>query len=466
MKLFNYRILFFTLFTLLLVTGCLKDTNNRVADISNDASILRAYIQSSTYSPNASKANFTIDHVNNTIYNKDSLPYGTQIDSLFIGFTFASSLGYVMNDTISESNYFNTAVTSKAYNFNDTVKIKNLATDGKSTKEYTMEIRVHQVETYLHVWSNLNASIASTATDNQKAILLRDKFYYYVGHPTSNSLFTSENAVSWAETTPVGLPLNAGLKNMVVLGDTVAFLLHNGNEIYQSTDGVTWTQSVITGDANYNYVALLFPFKDKLWAIAQHKTNTTEVKVASSDDGITWIFPGNKVFTDNFPVRDFAVTTFTPTLERSKVVVAGGISPSGKRLNTIWSAENLRVDTLNWLDLQNPKSNMLANSHASAAYYGSKLLLFGGSSNTLTIDTTQLRQSINQGLNWISPDTTINRLPADYIPRINASLINHAKDRSLYVIGGKSASGTLSDVWKIKVNFYSFADYNPLNSKY
>ena len=140
-------------------------------------------------------------------------------------------------------------------------------------------------------------------------------------------------------------------------------------------------------------------------------------------------------------------------------MVIGGFTPSGKRLNTIWAAEDVLADTLNWINLQNAKSNLAANSRATVGYYGSKLLLLGGTTNTLLTDTLQLRQSINQGLNWISPDTTVNRIPEGYIARSNVSLINDSKDNSLYVIGGRSATASLSDVWKIKVNFYSFEDY-------
>ena len=459
MKYFSYKIFSLVLLTLLFATGCLNNTNNQVAEPSNNATVLAAYISASTDSPNASSAVFTIDNNENKIYNVDSLPYGTKIDSLYIGFRFASSLGFIINDSVSESvnPYYSNGTTSKHVNFNDSVKIRNLATDGESTKEYTIELRVHKVETYLHVWNKLNANVTATPSENQKAILFKDKFFYYFGHSSSNTLYTSTDATSWAQTSSDGLPLNTELRNMVILADNV-YLLHNGNEIYISADGANWTQNAVTVDADYSLKALLFPFKNKLWAVAQHTANNS-VKIASSSDGLTWTFPGERTFYDNFPVRDFAATSFKPALEGSKVVVIGGFTPSGKRLNTIWAAEDVLVDTLNWINLQNAKSNLAANSRAAVGYYGSKLLLLGGTTNTLLTDTLQLRQSINQGLNWISPDTTVNRIPEGYIARSNVSLINDSKDNSLYVIGGRSATASLSDVWKIKVNFYSFEDY-------
>jgi hypothetical protein len=114
---------------------------------------------------------------------------------------------------------------------------------------------------------------------------------------------------------------------------------------------------------------------------------------------------------------------------------------------------------LNWLNLQNAKSNIVAVSDAAVEYYGSKLMLFSGATNTLAVDTTQLRQSMNEGMNWILPDSATNILPDNFKHRTHASVIKDSKDNSLYVIGGKSSTAPMADVWKIKVNFYSFKDY-------
>lgn len=462
MKYLHHYNLFLLLMIAFFATSCLKNSGTQLAEPSSDASILHVAIQNSTYSPNASLAEFTIDNISDSIYNIDSLPYGTKVDSLYLNIRFASTIGFIINDTVSESpGFYNTTQgsTTRHVDFTNPVKIKNLATDEEATKEYVIELRVHQVETYKHVWSELNPSITTQASENQKAVQLNDKFFYYFGHAASNSLYTSADAKTWkAESGLNGLPLNAKLRDMVVFNNAI-YLLHNGMDVYKTTDGINWAQHPITADPAYNYTSLLFAFKNKIWAIANEK-NSNNVRIANSTDGITWVFSGNKIFDDNFPVSGFAATTFRPKLGREKTMVIGGYSPSGKRLNTLWSAEHVTInDTLNWLNLQNAKSNIVALSDAAVAYYGSKLMLFSGTTNSFTIDTTQLRQSINEGMNWIPPDSATNVLPEKFTPRINASVIKDVKDNSLYVIGGKSSNAPLADVWKIKVNFYSFKDY-------
>lgn len=466
MKLFPYKNFLFSLAVVFLTVSC-GVAESQVANPSDDASVKTVYIQYNDSSPNASRAVFTVNDIDSTIYNVDSLPYGTKIDSLYLGFTFASSVGYVMNDTIAESYYYGTAVTSNHFDLTKPLKIKNLASDGKTTRQYTIEVRVHKVETYLHLWTELKKNILAAPAENQKAVMLKNKFYYFHDYGTQNALYTSSDGINWAlQPAPVTLPLNAELRNMLVFKDEI-LLLHNGTDLYQSADGINWQKNRITADENYNYRTLLFGFKNKLWAIAQHKTNNS-VRIAASTDGKTWILTEKRSFS-NFPVSDFAVTTFKPSLGREKVIVSGGVDASGRVLNTRWSAEDVMgVDTLYWVNLQHKTFKMDPVKKAGTAYYGSKLLMIGGSN---LIDNTvdgkeQLRQSIDEGLTFAVPDSAQNRMPDEYQFRTNASLIHDKVNNTLYIIGGKTNTTPLADVWKIKVNFYNFNDYLENPSKY
>lgn len=451
-------------------------TDPKLANPSSDARVLGVAILYNDSSPNASSAVFTVNQTDSLIFNVDSLPYGTKIDSLYVSFSFGSTNGFIINDTVPEapagSYYYssyasNSGTTSRHVDFTKPVKIKNLATDGKTFKSYTIELRVHKVETYLHTWTELQKNVAATASENQKAVLLNGKFYYFFDYGTSNSLFTSTDASSWAAAGVInGLPLGAKLRNMQVF-DGKMMLLHNGNEIYTSTNGTDWTKETLNADTDYNYQALLFSFKNKVWAVAQHKTDNT-VRIVSSNDGVNWTFSEKRVFTD-FPVDNFAATKFKPVIGREKVIVIGGKDVNRNLLSTRWTAENIMgVDTLYWVNLQHRTYKLSPIEDAATVYYGSKLLMLGGSPGNNEIGDTivQLRQSIDQGLTWVKPDTLQNRLPKNYKFRTNASIIHDEANKSMYIIGGKSKEGPLSDVWKVKVNFYSFDDYADDPNKY
>ncbi len=462
----NSLILFFL--SLILVVSC--NSNAHVANPSSDASILGVYIQYNDSSPYASRAIFTVNQTDSMIYNIDSLPYGTKVDSLYLTFNFASTSGFIINDTVPEAPSFYSrtqASTMRSINFNNPVKIKNLATDEKSFRNYTMEVRVHKVETYLHTWTELQKSITANASENQKAVLMNGDFYYFHELDAKNAVFTSSDGTYWSsEKTINGLPAGVKFRNILVFGDKM-MLLHNGNEIYTSTNGTDWTKQMLVADTNYDYQALLFSFKNKVWAVAQHKTDNT-VRIVSSDDGVNWTFAEKRVFTD-FPVDNFAATSFKPAIGREKVIVIGGKSANGETLSTRWSAENIPgVDTLYWVNLQHRTYRLDPVYNAGITYYGSKLLMLGGSTAYDEIGDTivQLRQSIDQGLTWRKPDESQNSIPKEYTYRTNASVIHDKENMSMYIIGGKSNSKPLSDVWRVKVNFYGFKDYIDDPSKY
>lgn len=452
--------------------GCLGE--QKVQDPSDDPQILSVSIQENDSSPNASSAVFTINQEDSIIFNVDSLPYGTRIDSLHLSFNFASSSGFIINDTVPESphsiNPYASATsgrTSASVDFNKLVKVKNIASDEKHSKAYTIELRVHTVDTYLHSYTQLNSAIKSNPSANQKAVMLNNTFYYFFGYESQNDVYSSTDGKEWTSMgSPENLPIQASLRDMVVYGDSI-LLLHNGNEIYKSDNGKSWKMHIINADTNYDLAALLFVFKEKLWAVAKDKS-TNAVRIVSSDDGINWEFNEKREFF-NFPVKNFSATRFKPIIGREKVLITGGFDAFGNRLNTLWSAENVMgVDTLYWVNLQHRHFKLDQVSDAGTAYYGGKMLMMGGKKSDTELSDTlyQLAQSIDEGLTWQMPDSTQHFLPEEYGFRSNVSVIQDEEDLSLYLIGGSRGNQNLSDVWKVKVNFYSFKDYLEDPKKY
>ncbi len=447
--------IFFVLFLGIVVLASCED-DPKLINTSDNASIRQVILIDSTENMNIIPVDFTIDNEKNTIINIDSLPYGTKVDSVFLRINFASTLGYIINDSISES--YTSRFTRDAYDLTKPIKIKNLASNGKTTKEYTLTVNVHKVSTYKHVWTKLTNQILSENSRNQTAFVLNDVFYCLYEANGKIKLSASENGKKWQEK---GIVL--GLESGIVLGNQI---VQNGkvyilsqNNIYETSDAQTWTKKIVKGDDNYNYKSLLMFFKNQFWAIAQNKKDGS-IRIANSNDAVNWKFAGKRSFDDNFPLNSFASTTFKPNLGREKLIVVGGKNRNDITLNTRWAAENiLGTDSLNWVNLDNAQSKFSPISNSNVAYYGSKLLLVGGynQGNKLLSEEQELKNSVNEGLTWLLPDENINQLPYDFGQRANISMFTYKK--SLYLIGGVGEDGTYkSDVWKVRVNFYDFKD--------
>lgn len=463
----NIKYITLVLGIFLFIVSC-GSNEPRAFNPSDDATITGMYIQRNKKTLEASNAVFFVDQENNLITNLDSLPYGTKIDSLYLGFTFQSSVGFTMNDTASEESNFrgNQGVTSRPYNLTKPTTVLNIATDGKSKKKYTIKVNVHTVEPYLHVWEKLKSEVVPNASENQKAILFNDVFHYFFGDDTGYTVYTSTDAKTWTKSgRTTGLLPKIELKNMQVFNSTIYLL--NENIIYSSVDGMNWVAKSVKGASDYKYSKLLFIFKNKIWATAIN-TNDATIRIVSSNDGINWNFAGKRVFGDNFPIDDFAATSYKPAVGREKIIVVGGKTEQGKILSSVWAAENiLGTDTLNWINLQRPNKLLNNISNASIGYYGNKLMLIGGEIfGKIMPDSVQLLQSLNEGLTWKKPNKKHIKLPTDFIKRKNTSFIEDRRNNTLYLIGGQTVTKTLSDSWKIKVNFYNFEDYKTNQGKY
>lgn len=454
-NLYKNLLIGFSLF--LLFQSCKTSTVNPVT-ISDNATITSIAIQSNTKSPNASSAIFTIDNDKGTIYNIDSLPYNTRVDSLYPAIRFYSSDGFIVNDTLTYTPY---SGITKAVNFTKKVKVLNVASDGKSKKEYTIDLRVHKVNPYEYRWTKLTDRIAANVYENQRAILFKEKYLLFTGSAAANYLYTSVNALTWEQKSISGLPTGISFQSVDTFNVTKnpannTIYLVSDNAVYTSADGTVWVKAA---DNNYAYKALLGQLQNKLYAIAQNKT-TNAYQIIASTDGITW----SEIYTptvNSFPIADFGVTTFILKNGLSRMVVVGGKNQNGVKLNSRWT-----TDGENWVKLENLKSPFTEISGTAIAHYGSRLLLLGGTDKMESLGDSvfQFRNSLTEGLSWEKPNVTL--LDKSYQYRQGASVIVNSKERAFYIIGGRNKDGELADVWKIKVNYYAFKDWEANPNKY
>jgi hypothetical protein len=226
---------------------------------------------------------------------------------------------------------------------------------------------------------------------------------------------------------------------------------------------------------------MLYVLSGKLWAVVQSKTESF-CRFASYTETDGWVVRGQ--IPANFPVRDFASLSFASRTGQSKVLVIGGYSASDAVLKTRWSSE----DGVYWTDfsVDNHTLDTLAVG-ASVIEYGDKLLLFGVRSDSANY-TNHYRVSIDEGFSWQRPDTLYNRLrmpvtklisgkdsttytnyqsrnyqsvvvmnPHNYTGVNSASLLDEIqKSNRIFIIGGKSKTEVLTDVWRGKLNSKNF----------
>lgn len=445
MRIFKLRYILFITLSLSIFSSC-NFLSNDTSSYSDDATITGFSIQYNDSAKYASTAVFTINTENHVIENVDSLPYGTRIDSLYPTITYESTSGFIVNDTLS---YYSSI--TDAINFTDTVKITNVAKNGEAHITYYIKINVHQVDPYLYVWNVNNPySIGKTVYDNQKAILFNNKILFYTGSSSAgNFLYTSDDGKTWDTETLSGLPNGVSFQNLDTFntGTNTAYLVAD-KLLYYSTDGKNWTEK--TTDGKYDFIGLLKQYNEQFYAIGQDKS-TSVYYIIKTSNGTDW--EQAEEMPANFPISDYSSTVFTPKIGYNKLIVVGGYNLNGEKLETRWATETGNY----WVNLSNDRTVLSPIANAAMTFYGSQLLLVGGTkagSNALITDSTQVRYSLDEGLHWTSPDTTEFKLPEGYTPRKSTSLV--IKNQTLYIIGGNNGTHPLSDIWKVKINYYNF----------
>ena len=444
MKLNFFKSLLLSSFVILLSSCLDKDVDETV--VSSNPSFLGLTFAANDSIPNIEKAEFTLEYDaildDSIIVNLDSLPFQTRIDSVNPTFYFNSTSGARLifeNDSIIITG-------TDTIDFSQSVKLINRASDGVTfSKPYRIKVNVHKVEPELYIWSKIK-DLDTHGTTSQKAVLLKNTIYYYQNNGSTNYLYKSNDGSNWTPTPVSNLPSNVSFNNLTIFNDSL--YITNNNIIYKSSNGSDWTVNIVN---NYNFKSILFSLNNKLWAIAQLKSDPSKYYFVSSIKGISWPENTSEVIPTGFPVSDFSALSFSSRTGKPKAIVIGGKNAKNKMGS--WSTENGTY----WVSLSYENNNLdTLSTGSSIIAYDNKLFLFGNSINRVN----HFRESIDEGLTWRKPDSTYNYLPKTYQSRSYQSVVVYkpiATDTSydanrIYIIGGQNESTVFSDIWTGKLN--------------
>ena len=321
------RISFYILLSFVLVfTSCLKDDDTTTV-YPSDAAItsfvlgsLKQYVTTkakngsdSTYTKTltGSKYKFYIDQVNRTIYNPDSLPYGTDVKRVLCTITAKNSGTIAIKKVTSDTLLY--------YNSNDSIDfstprtLKVFSLDGTNVVDYTVNVNVRKEIPDTFIWNNVSSQPFVAEAAAMKALSCGNQMFVMVSNGTSSTLYGTDET-SGVEWTPMGwninmpIPANA-YENIVSKNNTL--YLYCGNTILKSTDGNYWEKT-----ANAYLSRLVAAYGNYIYALdLQGKL------VASADEGATWQ-----------PETLDSDASLLPTQDLSYCIIPSAINPDTKTL--------------------------------------------------------------------------------------------------------------------------------------
>ena len=424
--------------------------------LSSDATVKRFYFAGDVRYPGLAEATFVVDDRVDTgwIYPKDSLKFGTRLDSVVPRFTFAaipsSSLLTIGDRTLSLTG-------TDTLNFNQKpIYVTITAADGKAKKVYEISVYVHQIDPDLYVWEELATEITPPQPMEGKALMAEQVFYYYTNDGFQNSLYTSANARVWTkESTPVGLPTDCRVRSICYVDTAETFYYADATGVYTSWDGINWSHDATPG---YEPVTMLLSFNDEAWLLVR-RTGETALHLATVDvlgeiklrDDL---LPRDTLPAD-FPVYGFAAVEYYDKAQRPHAFIAGGFNSRGTMVATAYNIE-LRAPATELTDAVYRLTDYTAMqqerepfAYRSYIWYHNQLESYGGVDAAMQLDDA-IRFSQDAGLSWETADSTVSRYPEGYRLRYQPSVTTDGE--YLYIIGGQGTEGIYTDAYRARLN--------------
>ena len=325
------------LFTL---TSCLDDDSNEIV-YPSDAAIsafslgnLNRYV---TYTSSkgsdsivkstvtGSKYKFYIDQVNRTIYNPDSLPFGTDVKHVICTIGSKNSAQVLLKSTISDSLFY--ISNSDSLDFSSPRELVVYSLNGKNVVHYTVNVNVHKEEADSFFWHNMTYNQDFAEAIGMKAIAHADHVYVFCSTGKTGNIFSTDinDGANWEP-----LPWDEKVmdtpdihENVVPMGGHL--YLYSHSTIWRTDDCITWQP---TGGGELH--RLVAASSTKLYALDEGDN-----LISSSDEGATWVNEQLDTSSDLFPTTDLSFCCTSSRVDEDTEI----ITLVGNRAETIFPAD-------------------------------------------------------------------------------------------------------------------------------
>ena len=419
MKIKLLPILSLLLLTTLITTSCLS-SNDQKFEFSSDDTIHSLSIDT-IY---GRETFFSIDQLNNYIFNKDSLPVGA--DTIINKITFKNIIttnAWVYHaDTLF--NYLNDSVDLRSP-FELTVK----SMDGEHERTYQLDVRVHRQDPDSLTWKKTSPSFASDINEESSFIgnIGNKVFIYSEKGKAYTSL--SPSGSNWNEITPNGLPSELVVNRL--LSENGRLFIHVNKEIYESENGVDWNRSSLS-TKEIDHLLAITPTR----VMATTTKEGKEYFITASLKDSQWVV-GQEV-PANFPKRNYSHIFYT----RNKTAMLMGTPTDGGQTYA-WMTESGK----NWVEQKSKyeENNCPYYEQPHLIFYADIIFAFGG-------DYSDIYFSQN-GIDWAKSKQKI-LLPKEFKNRKECSL--SIDDNNYIWMSWKAAPKHKNEVWRGRLNKLGF----------
>ena len=347
---------------------------------------------------------FTIDQINRTITNKDSLPVGTHIDKVITSITYdAGMLGY----TPKGSDHDTIWTSTDSIDFTEPVEFKVYAYSGVEGKPYKVTINVHQQEPDTISWKKFdNNPFSDGNLSEQKAVYANGKVYVFGKNGDDTHIeysdVANDNPSSW---TPVTINItDVDTYSATAWAGNIYFLAGGTNDKRLYKLSVTTDEIEPVGTETFEMLIGGNDIKSELYVVKDGESGIYKESPWTKDtDPFTQFKAGQPFFSNTTTASYNSKITSTIALCNNPGTTAN--DTTALVFNRI-SSDNKWEERIQNLPLPNLEN-------VTMIYYDGKLYAFGGKSKKPEVKPfSQFYCSTDNGLCW-RPVTECMAFPAE-----------------------------------------------------
>lgn len=348
---------------------------------------------------------FTIDQINRTITNKDSLPVGTHIDKVITSITYdAGMLGYKPKGSDHDTIWTST----DSIDFTDPVEFKVYAYSGVEGKPYKVTINVHKQEPDTISWKKFDNSFSAGSLSEQKAVYANGKVYVFGkngnGTHIEYSDVANDNPSPWVPVTD-NIPSNIDTYSATAWAGNIYFLAGgtNDKQLYKLYKlSVTTDKIEPVGTETFEMLIGGNDIKSELYVVKDGESGIYKESPWTKDtDPFTQFKAGQPFFSNTTTASYNSDITTTIALCNNPGTTAN--DTAALVFNRI-SSDNKWEERMQNLPLPNLEN-------ITMIYYDGKLYAFGGGYKEIK-PFSQFYCSTDNGLCW-RPVTECMAFPAE-----------------------------------------------------
>lgn len=347
---------------------------------------------------------FTIDQINRTITNKDSLPVGTHIDKVITSITYdAGILGYKPKGSDRDTIWTST----DSIDFTDPVEFKVYAYSNVEGKPYKVTINVHKQEPDTISWKKFDNSFSDRSLlSEQKAVYANGKVYVFAKNENGTHIeysdVSNDNPNPW---TPVAINItDVDTYSATAWAGNIYFLAGGTNDKQLYKLNVTTDKIEPVGTETFEMLIGGNDIKSELYVVKDGESGIYKESPWTKDtDPFTQFKAGQPFFSNTTTASYNSKITSTIALCNNPGTTAN--DTTALVFNRI-SSDNKWEERIQNLPLPNLEN-------VTMIYYDGKLYAFGGKSKKPEVKPfSQFYCSTDNGLCW-RPVTECMAFPAE-----------------------------------------------------